>query len=148
MRRACGDRGQVGGVEALPFGVLIFVAGALLVANTWAVIDAKLAVTAAAREEPTRTSRPAARARPNQLRSMLLMPRSRLADGTRSRATVVVAEGSFSRCTMVTLEVAYVVPTLTLPFVGSWGNGMRVTARHGEIVDPYRNGPEGEADCG
>ncbi|MBA2283441.1 MAG: hypothetical protein H0W25_19710, partial [Acidimicrobiia bacterium] len=44
------ERGQMGGIEALPFGLLIFVVGALLVANAWAVIDAKLAVTAAARE--------------------------------------------------------------------------------------------------
>ena len=50
MRRARGDAGQVGGFEALPFGVLIFVLGALLVTNAWAVIDAKLAATAAARE--------------------------------------------------------------------------------------------------
>ena len=34
----------------LPFGVLIFVVGSLLIANAWAVVDAKLATTAAARE--------------------------------------------------------------------------------------------------
>ena len=45
-----GERGQIGGIEVLPFGVLIFVAGSLLLANAWAVIDAKLAATAAARE--------------------------------------------------------------------------------------------------
>ena len=32
------DRGQVGGIEALPFGLLVFVVGALLVANAWAVV--------------------------------------------------------------------------------------------------------------
>ncbi len=65
-----------------------------------------------------------------------------------SRATVHLAAGSFQRCQLVTLEVTYVVPTITLPLVGGWGDGLRVSARHGEIVDPYRNGPEGEADCG
>jgi hypothetical protein len=44
------DRGQVGGIEALPFGLLVFVVGSLLVANAWAVIDAKIAVDAAARQ--------------------------------------------------------------------------------------------------
>ena len=44
------DRGVVGGVEAIPFGLLLFVAGTLLVANAWAVIDAKMAATSAARE--------------------------------------------------------------------------------------------------
>ena len=48
--RAGGDGGQVGGIEALPFGLLVFVVGALLVANAWAVVDAKLAVDAAARQ--------------------------------------------------------------------------------------------------
>ena len=41
-QRASGDAGQVGGFEALPFGVLIFVVGVLLITNAWAVIDAKL----------------------------------------------------------------------------------------------------------
>ena len=50
MRRCRGDRGQVGGVEALPFGVLVFVVGVLLVVNLWAIVDAKVAATSAARE--------------------------------------------------------------------------------------------------
>ena len=33
--RAHGDAGQVGGIEALPFGLLIFVVGTLLIALTW-----------------------------------------------------------------------------------------------------------------
>ena len=44
------DCGQVGGIEVLPFGLLVFIVGTLLVANAWAVVDAKLAVTSAARE--------------------------------------------------------------------------------------------------
>src|SRR5262249_31189481 len=42
------DRGQIGDIEALPFGILIFVVGTLLVLNVWSVIDAKLATDAAA----------------------------------------------------------------------------------------------------
>ena len=48
--RLRGDHGVVGGVEVLPFGVLIFVVGSLLVANAWAVVDTKFMVTSAARE--------------------------------------------------------------------------------------------------
>src|SRR5919202_3284931 len=44
------EAGQLAGGEALPFGVLVFVFGVLLIANAWAVVDAKLAVSAAARE--------------------------------------------------------------------------------------------------
>ena len=50
-RRAMRDeRGQVGGLEAIPFGILVFVVGALLAASAWAVVDTKLAVVSAARE--------------------------------------------------------------------------------------------------
>ncbi|MGZ4694068.1 MAG: hypothetical protein ACXWA3_10620, partial [Acidimicrobiales bacterium] len=44
------DRGQLAGIEVLPFGVLVFVVGALLITNAWAVVDAKIAVDAASRE--------------------------------------------------------------------------------------------------
>ena len=36
MTRRRSDRGQVGGIEVLPFGLLVFVVGTLLVANVWA----------------------------------------------------------------------------------------------------------------
>ena len=45
-----GDGGQVGGVEALAFGALIFVIGTLIIANAWGVIDAKMGAAGAARE--------------------------------------------------------------------------------------------------
>ena len=147
MRRARGDAGQVGGFEALPFGVLIFVLGALLVTNAWAVIDAKLAATAAAREaarvfveSPDAASAESLCRRGGPRRAESAWPQSLPCHGARRG-------GAFLRCQLVTFEVTYSVPTLTLPFVGGWGDGLRVTARHGEIVDPYRNGPDGEADC-
>src|SRR5690606_2186473 len=43
-----GERGQVAGIEALPFGLLIFVAGTLLVVNIWGVVDTKFAADTAA----------------------------------------------------------------------------------------------------
>ncbi len=46
---AAGDAGQAG-LEAVLFGVLVFVLGTMLVVNAWAVVDAKLAATSAARE--------------------------------------------------------------------------------------------------
>ena len=44
------EQGFVAGGEVLPFGVLIFVLGTLLLVNAWAVIDAKFAVSSASRE--------------------------------------------------------------------------------------------------
>src|SRR5439155_20334481 len=49
-RRTLDERGQAAGFEVLPFGLLVLVLGTLLVANAWEVIDAKIAVTASARE--------------------------------------------------------------------------------------------------
>ena len=147
-QRASGDAGQVGGFEALPFGVLIFVVGVLLITNAWAVIDAKLAATAAAREG-ARAYVEAAEASDAEVRRDRRRACSELTARGRdvSRSRVQVIAGAFERCRLVTLEVSYDVPTLTLPFVGGWGDGVHVSVRHGEIVDPYRNGPEGEADC-
>src|SRR4051794_39293715 len=44
------DAGFAGGIETLPFGLLIFVVGTLMVVNLWAVLDTKMGVDAAARE--------------------------------------------------------------------------------------------------
>ncbi|MBO0732079.1 MAG: hypothetical protein J2P57_22655, partial [Acidimicrobiaceae bacterium] len=44
------EEGFAGGAEGLLFGLLIFVAGTLLVANAWSVVETKLAADAAARE--------------------------------------------------------------------------------------------------
>ena len=49
-RRCRGDDGFVGGTEGILFGVVVFVFGTLILFNAWAVIDAKMAVSSAARE--------------------------------------------------------------------------------------------------
>ena len=50
MTRPRGDAGQIGGVEAVPFGLLVLIVGILVAAHTWAVVDAKFLTGAAARE--------------------------------------------------------------------------------------------------
>jgi hypothetical protein len=147
------EAAQAGGIEALPFGVLVFVVGALLVANAWAVIDAKLAVSSAAREA-TRTyieapasltsdeafdaARAAAEAAFAAQRGSPRRPELRLAAGDR---------GSRQRCTRVTAEATFRVPAVTVPWIGGFGRGITVRARHSEIVDPFRSGLTGTADC-
>jgi hypothetical protein len=49
------EEGQVGGLEAIVLGVLVFVFGTLAVANAWAVIDAKLVVDDAAAQAARKT---------------------------------------------------------------------------------------------
>ncbi|HEX9992939.1 MAG TPA: hypothetical protein VGB14_08440 [Acidimicrobiales bacterium] len=146
-RRCRGDRGVVGGVEVLPFGVLVFVAGSLLVANAWAVVDAKLAVTSAAREavrayvEAPDAGTAAATADD--------AARSALAGHGRDPARLgLTLDGGFGRCVPVVAVATYDVPAVSLPFVGGFGPALTVRAEHRELVDPFRAGLGGEADCG
>lgn len=149
-RRCRGDRGQVGGIEALPFGLLVFVVGSLLIANAWAVVDAKFATDAAARQavrtfvESDDASSAAERARTAGLAAIDAHGR----DPTRA-SVGPVGEARLLRCQRVTFEAVYEVPALSLPFIGGYGRApFRVRSSHSEVVDPFRRGLAGSAeDC-
>lgn len=141
------ERGQVGGIEGLVFGVLVFVFGTLLVANAWGVIDAKLAATSAAREA-ARTYVEAASEADAGLAAVEAAQRAITAHGRRWDRTVVRrVGGAFVRCEQVTIEVTYRVPLVAVPLLGQTGDGLTVSARHAEVVDPYRSGLAGAAGC-
>jgi hypothetical protein len=134
------ESGQMANIEVLPFGLLTFVVGTLLVANAWAVIDAKIAVSAAAREatrafveapvdgDPLGLARAAAR--------------SAIQGVGRNPDTLDLTplDGTFNRCETVRFEASYQIPAIRVPWVGGFGSGFTVTARHAEVVDPYRTG--------
>jgi hypothetical protein len=134
------ESGQVAGIEAIPFGLLTFVVGALLVANAWAVVDAKIAVSAAAREA-TRAFVEA----PVDADAMALADaaaRSAIDGAGRDPAQLVLTpvEATFARCETVTFEASYRIPAIHVPWVGGFGSGFTASARHSEVVDPYRTG--------
>ena len=153
-RWAFDERGQLGGVEAIPFGLLVLVVGALLVTNAWGVIDAKLATEAAARE--------AARAYveapdPDQavLRAKAAADEAMAGYHRMLRAEDIDGPGpqDFVRCRRITYTVRHDVPTIALPWIGGFGGSViTATAQHSEIVDPYRSwmavGAYQGADCG
>jgi hypothetical protein len=144
------DAGQFAGIEALPFGVLIFVIGSLLVTNAWAVIDAKLAVSSAAREGArTYVEAPpdvaVAEARATVAAQDALEGHGR--DPDRADIGVANPAGSFTRCTRVTATVTYRLPAVTLPVIGGYGRGFSVTSHHSEIIDPWRDDLPGDG-CG
>ena len=148
--RCRGDAGQVGGIEALPFGLLIFVVGTLLIANAWAVVDAKFATDAAARQavrtfvEGDDPGVALEAARDAGLEAVEAHGRDP------DRAVVgPVGEATLERCARVTFEAVYEVPALSLPFIGGYGRApFRVRSAHSELVDPFRSGVPGEAeDC-
>ena len=145
LSRLADERGVVGGLEALPFGVLVFVVGTLIVVNAWGVVDAKMTVASAARqavrayvEAPVGSDAEAlARAAAEQTMAAL---------GRTARAPQITLSGDFERCNRVTATVAYRVPGLRLPWAGGIGSfTARSTAT--EVVDPLRSGVAGEATC-
>lgn len=150
------EAGQVGGIEGLVFGVLVFVFGTLVVANAWGVIDAKLAVTSAAREAARTyvetTSETDAYEAALAASDAALTAHGR--DRERAELQIEVdaggagGPGRFARCARAAAEVRYVVPLVAIPLLGQAGNGITVTARHSEVVDPYRSGLPGTATCG
>jgi hypothetical protein len=148
--RCHGDHGQVGGIEALPFGLLIFVLGALLIANAWAVVDAKFATDAAARQaartfvEGDTTD--------GALVDAEMAGRAAIeGHGRDPDRAMIRAMGSprLVRCERATFEATYDVPALSLPLIGGYGRApFKVRSTHSEIVDPFRSGLPGRAeDC-
>ena len=148
-RRLCGDRGQVGGIEILPFGFLVFVSGMLMIANAWGVIDAKLAVTSAAREavrafvESPDADTAVVAARQSANDTLTAYGR----DGDRATIGSPVLADEFGRCVRVTVTVSYEVPVLVVPFIGGFGHLEPVSSTFTELIDPYRNGLAGTAAC-
>ena len=150
MSRWRDDRGQLAGIEALPFGVLTFVVGMLLVVNAWGVVDAKQATTSAAREavrayvEAPDEATAVAAAEEAARRSMEGHGR----DSSRTTVEIRHADGRpFGRCTRVTVTVHHPVPALRLPWIGGYGHAFDVGASQSEVVDPYRSGLAGAAQC-
>lgn len=150
------DAGQVGGIEALPFGVLVFVIGALLVANCWAVIDAKIAVDAAARQATRHYVEGDAGADPEQsaVEAGLATMAAHGRDPAQAQIVLAGLDGShgqqgFTRCARATFTASYRVPALTIPWIGGFGDGIDVSSSHSELVDPFRSGVPGSAEgCG
>lgn len=136
------ERGFVGGFEVLPFGLLIFIAGTLLLTNAWAVVDGTLAASAAAREA-TRAyveATSADDAEQAAIDAALATVAGQGRDPRRAEVTWDVGP-DFRRCAVNTIVVRYRVPTLTIPFLRSFGSGVVETSgRHTEVVDPYRSG--------
>ena len=137
------------GLEALAFGVLVFVIGTLVVLNAWTVVDAKFAVEGAAREaarsvvESAATlggsgtvgddHRAVARAAADDVLAGLRGPGSRVDED-------VVVRGSIQRGACVEVRVSMQVPVVRIPLLGTAGGTRPVVGTHRERVDPFRSG--------
>lgn len=152
IARRNGERGQVAGIEALPFGLLVFVAGALLLVNFWGVVDTKFAADSAAREA-TRHIVEVARLDVDD-RTLVADARAAaertFADHGKHGALQVDVSAEndvFERCSRVQVRVTTSVPAIRLPFFGGFGEAFEIVATHSELVDPTRSGVAGRAVC-
>lgn len=148
MTRCRGDRGQLGGVEALVFGVLVLVIGALIVSNAWGVVDAKTAAQEAAREG-ARTYATAAVSQAADA-DMLAKQAAAATLGAMgySPAFDGLSQGTFQRCAVITWEVAVHVPAFNLPWAHVGPSFFTASAFESERVDPYRSGVPGDSASG
>lgn len=149
MRRLHGDRGQVGGIEVLPFGFFIFISITLFLVNVWGVVDAKLAVTSASREA-ARAFVEAPTAGDGFSDAQFRAQEALAAygrDGERATVEAPRLPDGFVRCARVTVAVSYEVPALLIPFIGGFGGIASVRSTSTELIDPFRDGLEGDAAC-
>jgi len=143
------ERGAVGGVEGLAFGVLVFVFGLLLVANAWGVIDAKMATTTAAREAARSyveaTSEAAGSADATYAAALSMRGHNRVVTSMSVRGAV--SGDAYRRCQPVVARVSTTVDRVPLPLLRRKAGNYTVTSAHSEVVDPYRSGITGSAAC-
>ncbi|MCX7619418.1 MAG: hypothetical protein N2037_01060 [Acidimicrobiales bacterium] len=142
------DDGQVGGVEVLPLGVLVFVIGGLLITNAWGVIDAKFATDAAAHAAVRSfvEAHDEASAQRQAISSAIEAAEGHGRSRQRIRIELRTDRG-FRRCARVQATVRYEVPALFLPWIGGFGNAFQISSVRSELVDPYRSGLPGVVTC-
>lgn len=147
------EDGLTAGAEALAFGVLVFLMGTVMVINAWAVVDAKSAANASAREvsryvtESVGLEDPATlTARANRIAELTLQGHG-LGASRLGAVQVRPSAAGFVRCSTVDTTVLVRVPTIRIPLFGAFGGTYDVTGRATERIDPLRSGLPGEATC-
>jgi len=161
--RTC-ESGQAGG-EVLALGFVLLVGMTLLAVNAWAVIDAKIRVTGAARY----AVRTLVEGQPNDISAaegefalnvdpsnadpssiVVGAVRTSLLDKPKRITNLVVRveipDGP-ARCSRALVQVSVRVPSFGFPRLGPWRDGFTVSAQQSGIIDPFRSGLPGEGDC-
>ena len=153
------------GGEAVLLGVLVFVSGTLLMLSMWTLVDAKLAVEAAAREATralvespgavltggTVDEVDARVLATDTAVSAMTAQRGAPGAGAASWSLVdVLVDGTYERCAEVVVTVRITVDTPRLPFVGRRLTAGTIEGSHVERVEPYRADvpvPDGGLPC-
>lgn len=130
------ESGQAAGIESVPFGILVFVGGLILVVNVWAVVDTRAAIDTAARDY--------LRAYTASGDSVSAADRGRAAavdsmsarSGAAERLVIHDPTDPFGPCRPATVELEVEVPAIRAPFIGSIGT-TTVSTTQTELVQPY-----------
>jgi hypothetical protein len=136
------ERGAIGGLEGLAFGILVFVFGLFMVMNAWAVVDGTMTATAAARE----ATRAYVEADSPQ-QGFTAAQAATTSNNQRITAVSFSPAGNYARCRPVTATVTLEVPRVSLPLIGGAGGVVHVHGSHTEVVDPYRSGLPATGGC-
>lgn len=142
-----GQEGQIAGVEGLALGILVFVLGTLAIVDSWAVIDAKLAIDTAA-TQAVRAFVVAPDPQQAPLAAQMAAAQVITASGRAPRAMALSISGTLQRCTVVAVKVAYPVRLALLPILKGFGPVVVVSGRQAELVDPLRSGATGTVGRG
>ncbi|MFO7779859.1 MAG: hypothetical protein R6V28_16030 [Nitriliruptoraceae bacterium] len=151
-RRSVGEAGFTAGLEALAFGVLVFVFGTLLIMNAWAVVDAKFATSAAAREAVravVQAGRPDLTVMQLEARAAGAARQAFVAHGYTVDPVLTDTTLARTRCATVAVTVELEVAATVVPGLVSSAT-YPVRSSHAEVVDPFRSGLDGDGvdDCG
>ncbi len=143
--RPC-EQGMVAGLEALAFGVLVFVFGTLMVLHGWAVVDARFATSAAAREAVRAVTQAPVDATTVELEMAATSAATQAlaAHGYAVAPTLVDTALTRQRCATVAVTVELEVGAGVVPGIGP-PVSYPVRSRYAEVVDPFRAGL-GDAD--
>ncbi len=146
------ESGFSGGLESLAFGALVFVFGTLIILNAWAVVDARFATAAAARE----AVRAVVEAEPGRSETELAAQAEHAAvqalsaHGYVAQPTLELGGLTQARCATIAVTVGLEIRATFVPGFAD-AAVYRVRSSHSEVVDPFRPGlvaGDGVADCG
>jgi hypothetical protein len=138
----------VGGIEALPFSVLVFVFGSLLLVNAWGVIDAKFAVSSASREASRTYAESTGPASGDRAARDVAAEVIRNYGRDPDRLELEGPHGELARCGVVGYTASYPVPAIRIPVLGGFGTAFEVRSTHATRVDALGAGLPANGSCG
>lgn len=135
MKRRFDERGQAAGLESIPFGILVFVGGLLLVVNLWAVVDQRAALDTAARDYLRAYTAAPTGALARQAGEAAALS-SIGARASEADLRIVEPDEPFGPCRPATVTLRLDIEAIRAPFIGSTGS-TTITSTRTELVQPY-----------